>query len=308
MCRALAYLGPPLRLSDVLYTTDNALVTQTYDPQQLHMLNLAGFGLAAWVPDEDDTAGPLLYRNTLVPFYDANLASLSKVVRARCLLAHVRGLAYRTDAGFGPDNLHPFLFPQRRLALAHNGDLAGFDRMRAALSRQVAPELAVRVRGTTDSEWIHAVLSTVLDGGDPPDADALLDGIEATIRVLREVRAAHGIDTSSSMNLFLSDGERVAVVRYTFDFGRYPLDPAKVHEANSRYLSLWYTLGGGFTPGSEGAWTMAPADAAGPSAVLAASEPLTRDTSSWVEVPPYTAMVFEPHGDGLRVHTRELDA
>src|SRR5690606_15315633 len=48
MCRVLSYIGPPVLLDDLLYQPDSSLVRQSYDPQQLHMLNLGGFGMMAW--------------------------------------------------------------------------------------------------------------------------------------------------------------------------------------------------------------------------------------------------------------------
>ena len=48
MCRVLAYLGRPLPLADVLYETDNSLVRQAHDPKMTAVMNLAGFGFAAW--------------------------------------------------------------------------------------------------------------------------------------------------------------------------------------------------------------------------------------------------------------------
>ena len=47
MCRVLAYLGEPVLLDNLLYAPDNSLVRQSYAPQHLRMLNLAGFGLTA---------------------------------------------------------------------------------------------------------------------------------------------------------------------------------------------------------------------------------------------------------------------
>ncbi len=49
MCRALLYLGQPVLLDNLLYQPDSALIRQSYMPKMLHMLNLAGFGLRAWV-------------------------------------------------------------------------------------------------------------------------------------------------------------------------------------------------------------------------------------------------------------------
>ena len=67
--------------------------------------------------------------------------------------------------------------------------------------------------------------------------------------ILREERAKLGIDTSSSVNLFVTDGKQIAAVRYCFDFGRYATaDPARLHEANLGFLSLWYTAGRDYGP------------------------------------------------------------
>jgi hypothetical protein len=43
MCRALVYLGKPTLVDRFLYQPDSCLVRQSYDPQQLHMLNFGGF-------------------------------------------------------------------------------------------------------------------------------------------------------------------------------------------------------------------------------------------------------------------------
>ena len=48
MCRALAYLGQPVLLDNLLYQPDSALVKQSFMPKMLHLLNLAGFGMRAW--------------------------------------------------------------------------------------------------------------------------------------------------------------------------------------------------------------------------------------------------------------------
>jgi hypothetical protein len=47
MCRALAYLGQPVLLDNLLYRPDSALVKQSFMPKMLHSLNLAGFGMTA---------------------------------------------------------------------------------------------------------------------------------------------------------------------------------------------------------------------------------------------------------------------
>lgn len=294
MCRALAYIGEPVWLRGLLHAPDNALVAQSLRPQLLNALNLAGFGMAAWLPEAPDRSMPLTYRSTTLPPYDGNLRSLSDTLRASCLLAHVRGILEHPDAGFGPQNLHPFRFEGYRWALAHNGDLAHFDRMRPGVLRHTAPEIAVQIRGTTDSEWVYALLMSQLsDPTRETSTEELLDALLRTIAILRELRSEAGIEQTSSMNLFLADGRRVVVLRFTFDFGCYPLDVSPpVPQSSLSYLSLWYTAGERFAL-SDGVWRMIGGGASSAS-VLVASEPLTRDASGWVEVPEYSALVVEP--------------
>ena len=68
-------------------------------------------------------------------------------------------------------NLHPFRFGGASVALAHNGHLREFARMRYDLISHVRPELAQKIEGTTDSEWIYAlVLSQLADPFGVPGA------------------------------------------------------------------------------------------------------------------------------------------
>jgi len=305
MCRALSYLGPPIPLANLLHRPDNALIRQSIAPRYLHMLNLAGFGLLSWNSGDTDPERPLSYQSTSVPVYDANLDSLAAKVSTTCTLAHVRGIAYQADAGFGYQNLHPFRFAGTPVALAHNGDLAEFARMRAPLHRRIAPDLAARMRGTTDSEHVYAlILSELADPMGTPTTAQLLRAVNRALAIIREVRAELGIDVSSAMNLFLTDGRRQIALRYTFDFGRYPLHPERMQDYRAQYLSLWYTVGAAFGQ-DDGRWGMRGGP---PRAAILASEPLSRDPAGWVEVPEYTAVVIETSGDGIAVRTVGVDA
>lgn len=306
MCRAVAYLGPSLPISALVHEPDSSLVRQSIDPRYLHMLNLAGFGMAAWNQGDRDPDVPLLYRSTTVPVYDANLASLASKLSTTSMLGHVRGVAYRADAGFGPQNLHPFRYEGTRLTLCHNGDLAGFSRMKAALQAHVRPQIRARVQGTTDSEWVYALLlSQVDDPGAWVTEAELLQALEQTLGLLRDLREDHAIDTSSSLNLFVGDGRQLLALRFTFDFGRYSLDPARMHQANAHYLSLWATVGSRFDVDEQGHWAMRSGE---PRAVILASEPLTRDPTGWVEVPEYSALTVTRTDARIQLRTTSMDA
>lgn len=307
MCRVLAYSGPPVLLDNLLFKPDSSLVRQAYDPQQLHMLNLGGFGMLAWDTESANPHVPWTYRSTELPVFDANLKALSEKAHTTCLLAHIRGIAYRSDAGFGPHNLHPFQYEGCRWAMAHNGDLSGHNTLKHEALLDVPPELREQMRGTTDSETIYAlVMANLSEPRDVATIDDLYDATVAALTRIRELRNKHDISRSSSMNLFFTDGESTLALRFTFDFGCYSTeDPSKVHEANLRYLSLWYTAGERYDFDS-GEWRMT-GDAERCDAILLASEPLSRDISGWVEVPEYSALLVDRRGGGLNITTRDLD-
>ncbi|MGD9954010.1 MAG: class II glutamine amidotransferase [Burkholderiales bacterium] len=290
MCRALLYLGQPLVLDDLLYQPDSALVRQSYMPKMLHMLNLAGFGLRAWDRGSRDPAKPWAYGSTELPVFDRNLKRLAEKVEAGAVLAHVRGVAYSTTVDITLANVHPFQFPGSPVAMAHNGDLARFAELRPALAAHVPARLAQHVRGTTDSEWIYAlILAGLRDPFAIPSGEELVDAVRRAIAIIGREREKLGIDVSSAANLFVCDGTQIVAVRHCFDFGRYATaEPARLHEANLRFVSLWYTLGRDYGL-HDGEWKMTGGAEAADS-VLVASEPLTRDVASWVEVPEYSVL------------------
>ncbi len=312
MCRALLYLGQPVLLDHLLYQPDSALVRQSYMPKMLHLLNLAGFGLRAWDPGSHSPEAPFIYGSPSLPVFDRNLKNIAEKVRASCILGHVRGVAYSTTVDISLQNVHPFQFPGVPLALAHNGDLTRMSEMKHFLAPHVVPKFLTEIRGTTDSEWIYALIVSALpDPTRHATREELLTAIETALAIIRDARAQLGIAHSSSVNLFIADGTQLAAVRYCFDFGCYATDdPARVHEANLNYLSLWYTLGRDYGMHDDGLgnqeWRMT-GGAENADSIIVASEPLTRDTSTWVEVPEYSTLHAELTGGTPVVTVRYLD-
>src|SRR3990167_574954 len=122
MCRILSYLGKPIIMEELLYKSDNSFIRQSFDPKYMdHLLNLAGFGFAAWDHSSHSPKIPYLYKTPELPFYDGNLRNLSAKISPHCLLAHLRGVSYLDKEVVSTENVHPFLFPGSNLALAHNG-------------------------------------------------------------------------------------------------------------------------------------------------------------------------------------------
>jgi len=304
MCRVLAYLGHPVVLEELLYRSDSSLVRQVVDPRMLSLLSLAGFGMTAWDGSSHASEVPFEYRVPDIPLFDSNLRALSRKLRASCLLAHVRGVSYTSASTvIGHHNLHPFRYEGFRLALAHNGDLARFGEMKHDLLPFMKPEIAALIRGTTDSEWIYAlIMSQVRDPTADPDAEDIMQAVRRSLEIIRSVREKRDIHVSSSVNLFLCDGNDLVATRFTYDFGCYP---ENINQANLSYLSLWYTFGRDYGL-HDGEWKMR-GGIGDQDSVIIASEPLTRDPSTWIEVPEYSMIYVVRETEQWRVETRPLD-
>jgi glutamine amidotransferase len=307
MCRALLYLGQPVLLDNLLFQPDSALIRQSYMPKMLHMLNLAGFGLRAWDPASANPEHAFSYYSQSLPVFDRNLQNLAQKIRPTCVLGHVRGVAYSTRVEISLQNVHPFHFKGVPLVLAHNGDLADFARMKPLLAAHIRPEYLSQIHGTTDSEWIYALLVSRYSGSlQHLEEKTIFTALDDTLQILRDARAKLGIALSSSVNLFLANGKQLAALRYCFDFGCYRSeDPARVHEANLNFLSLWYTLGRDYAL-HDGEWQMT-GGAENADSIIVASEPLTRDTSAWVELPEYGALFAEIKGGRPSVAVRLMN-
>jgi len=304
MCRVLAYLGSPIPLENLLYKPDSSLLKQAYRPKMLEMLNLAGFGMMAWdstsyVPDV-----PYRYVTTELPIFDANLRNLSAKLRPYSVLAHVRGVPYHDQVHVNLQNLHPFHYEGASVALAHNGDLANFNSYKFSLLEHVRPEFRTKIRGSTDSELIYALLLSHLeDPGGRTHFDELLKALEGTLCALRKVRLQEGVTRSSSTNLFVMNGNMLLATRFTFDFGCYG---DNINKDTLRYLSQWFTVGRDYDF-HDGEWKMI-GGATHADSIIVASEPLTVDTTTWLQVPEYSALYAGLDDGTLTIRTVELTA
>ena len=308
MCRLVAYLGERVVLDEVLFQPDSSIVEQAVHPQLLSAMNLAGFGVVAWDDQSPAADLPWTYRTAGLPFFDRNLRALSRKARATATLGHVRGVLLSDREVVNEQNVHPFRYEGIPIALAMNGDLDRFAEMRADVSDLVLPELRALVEGTTDSEWLYALVLSQLGNPYAPAADPeeLARAVETALRQVREVRERRGFQRQSAVNLVISDGRCLVATRFAFDYGWY-------HEGwtfaggdrRYDYTTLWYAAGSGYGC-HDGAWSVGPGGP--PTSLIVASEPLTLDRSAWLEVPEYCLLVAAPGEGQLDFELRELDA
>ncbi|CEK10081.1 class II glutamine amidotransferase [Legionella hackeliae] len=303
MCRILSYLGKPILVEELLYKPDNSFIKQSYHPKYMsHLLNLAGFGIAAWDNTSHNSRFPHVYKTPQLPFYDENLKNFSSKISPHCLLAHLRGVSYHDRQIISNQNVHPFVFPHSNVVLAHNGSLSNFAAMRYDLLEFVKPEYWKDITGTTDSEWIYAVfLSQLSTSVGNYETEEITKAVIETLKILQRVRAKRNIKINSPVNLFLSNGEFIAATRFVLDYGWY--SEAQT-EAHSGYHSLWYTYGDsyGFY---DNEYKMKGGSVK--SSIIIASEPLTEDTTTWLEVPEYTLVIASHVDNEIKIVSQDID-
>lgn len=304
MCRILSYLGKPILVEELLYKPDNSFIKQSYHPKYMsHLLNLAGFGIAAWDSTSHNPQLPHLYKTPQLPFYDENLRNLASKISPHCLLAHLRGVSYHEKQIVSNQNVHPFVFPQSNVALAHNGSLSNFAIMRYDLLEYINPDYKRDITGTTDSEWIYSIfLSQLPSPLGNYGTEEIVKAIIETLKILQHVRYKRNIKINSPVNLFITNGEFIAATRFVLDYGWQPLDASP--STHSGYHSLWYTYGESYGY-YDNEYKMKGSHIK--SSIIIASEPLTEDTTTWLEVPEYTLIVARHEAGEIKISSQDIN-
>lgn len=299
MCRILSYLGKPIIAEDLLYKPDNSFIKQSYHPILMtHLLNLAGFGIVAWDSSSYQPSRPFIYKSTHLPFYDENLRNLATKINPSCLLAHLRGVSYTERQVISTQNVHPFLFKDQTLALAHNGLFYNFEKMKYDLLPYINKEYRAQIRGNTDSEWIYAVFLSRLSGSS--DLDNIIQAIMDTLKIIQTIRHQHQITINSPANLFITNGEFIAATRFVFDYGWHPEPLHNI--AHLAYHSLWYTFGESYGY-HDNEYKM---KGGGKSSIIISSEPLTQDSTTWIEVPEYSLIVARLENKAISILSQDI--
>lgn len=302
MCRVLSYLGNPVNLENLFYNPDNSFIEQSYNPKYMSdILNLAGFGLATWGAQAIRTKEPFIYKTTQLPFYDRNLRSIIKNSTPHCFLSHLRGVDHSEKNVISNQNVHPFIFRGTNILLAHNGHIAHFDKIKFDLLKYIKRKFKSQITGTTDSEWIYAVFISQLKNVDQDQTpEEISDAIIETLKIIRDLRKKHSIDITSPANLFISNGHLIAATRFVFDYGWYPLTIKP--SAHYAYHSLWYTYGENYGYHDD-AYRM---KLGKKNSIIIASEPLTEDTTTWIEIPEYSLMVTWREKNNIKIFSRDI--
>lgn len=303
MCRILSYLGEPILIEDLLYKPDNSFIKQSYHPKYMsYLLNLAGFGFVAWDTNSANSILPYIYKTIHLPFYDENLRNLSAKINPYCFLAHLRGVPYSDQQVVSQQNVHPFIFHESNLALAHNGALIDFEKMKFDLLDHIKDEYKRDIHGTTDSEVIYALLLSQLSNPRvTTESDDIITAINKTLKIIQDVRHKNNIQIASPVNLFVTNGDFIAATRFVFDYGWIPMDAKP--STHFAYHSLWYTYGESYGL-YEGEYRMKGGNKK--SSIILASEPLTEDTTTWIELPEYTMLVAYLEEGEIKITSQDI--
>lgn len=192
MCRHFAYLGPPVRLSDLILAPPYGLSRQAWAPRrQRHgTMNVDGFGLG-WYPSVGSP--PVRYRRAVPIWTDPNLESLTRGLSAAAVLGAVRSatpgspvLEYAT----APFTRDQYLF-------SHNGALPGWPHCASELAAELPWATLAREPALFDSTLLWSALLHRIDAG--------LDPATAIVEITVEARRIPG----ARVNLLLHDGERI---------------------------------------------------------------------------------------------------
>ena len=193
MCRHLAYVGPPIAVSEPLLDASHALVRQAQNPQ--YQLsgddNPDGFGVV-WY--EAGTPHPWRYRTTMPMWLQPGLGNAFVGVHAHALVAAAR----LASPGLPIDVANNAPFVSGHWSFSLNGQIEGFtngigDTLRAGLSARRHDGL----EGAADSEVLFAMTLDRIDAGAAPST-ALVDAIHAVEAI-----------TSGRLNCLLNDGHHV---------------------------------------------------------------------------------------------------
>jgi glutamine amidotransferase len=194
MCRHLAYVGPPIALTELLDDAPHGLVHQARHPrhQSSGTANPDGYGIA-WY--EAGAGGPRRHRSTTPIWADPELAALAGAVRAPAVL----GAARLASPGSPVEVSGNAPFLAERFAFSLNGVVDGWrNGIGTELGALVSARRSAMIEGVTDAETLFAIALDLLDHGAPP--------AEALAGVVTAVEAR----TTGRLNLLLTDGATMA--------------------------------------------------------------------------------------------------
>ncbi|MEO0406507.1 MAG: ergothioneine biosynthesis protein EgtC [Cyanobacteria bacterium P01_A01_bin.135] len=200
MCRILGYLGEAIPLEWLLYQPEHSLVHQSYQPQEMTagLLNADGFGVG-WYRAEE----VFCYRSVMPIWNDANLPDISRYVASDGIIASIRSATAGSQVSLS--NCPPFRYQQT--LMVHNGAVTNFqETLLTPLRDRLSPQFARRIQGSTDSEYLFALILQLESEG------ATLDrALAEAIALLLSLGQQHSVEVSA--NVLIHRGNQLVACR-----------------------------------------------------------------------------------------------
>ena len=259
MCRFAAYLGSEILISSLVTEPSHSIIHQSYHAKErIEPLNGDGFGIGWYAPQFCRT--PALFKEVSPAWSNQNLKDITRVTKSSCIFAHVRAATIGGQSTRA--NCHPFSW--NKYLFMHNGTVFGFEKIRRLLRRGLSDEAYNLIKGNTDTEHIFALFIDLIKPIKNPTAEQLANALMGAIRKIETLKDQVGLEIPSSLNLVISDGQKMVATRYV----------SSGEGANSLYI-----LTGSQFCCEDGKCRMDE----GSDAVLVVSEPLS-NSSRWQKV------------------------
>ncbi|MFX0575967.1 ergothioneine biosynthesis protein EgtC [Nocardia nepalensis] len=215
MCRQLGYVGPAVRVGDMLTLGSHSLRTQAWAPKDMRgggTINADGFG-AAWWRAEGESVTVSRYRNQAPIWTDPAVEEVLPQLESWAVLAAVRS----ATVGMPVERTACAPFTHGRWAFSHNGVVPDWRRALSAVAEEfgsTATELGagqlfepvrlLEAESTTDSATLWVILRGLLSTGAP---DGSWAAAPAALSLL--VAAVLAQAPGARLNFLLGDGQQL---------------------------------------------------------------------------------------------------
>ncbi|WP_028477678.1 ergothioneine biosynthesis protein EgtC [Nocardia sp. CNY236] len=216
MCRHLAYVGPSVRVGEMLTLGSHSLRTQAWVPRDMRhggTINADGFGVAWWVAAPDESVTVSRYRNAAPIWTDPAVEEVLPQLESTAVLGAVRS----ATVGMPVERSACAPFVRDRWAFSHNGVVPDWRRTLTSVAAEFAltaaelgaeelfaPARLLEVESATDAAMLWVLLCDLLATGSP---DGEWSAAAAAVRLL--VAAILDRTPDARLNLLLSDGTQV---------------------------------------------------------------------------------------------------
>ncbi|MET8653872.1 MULTISPECIES: ergothioneine biosynthesis protein EgtC [Nocardia] len=216
MCRHLGYVGPPVRVGDMLTVGTHSLRTQAWAPRDMRKggtINADGFGVAWWREDDEDTVSVSRYRNPAPIWTDPAVEEVLPQLESWAVLGSVRS----ATVGMPIELTACAPFTEGRWAFGHNGVVPDWRRTLTAVAAEFADTAAelgagalfdaarlLEAESATDSATLWVLLRGLLATDFP---DGAWTAAPAALRLLIAAVSAHA--PGARLNFLLGDGAQL---------------------------------------------------------------------------------------------------